>query len=142
MLKPPIALALIVAAAAAAAAGAQAASSAAGVWSTPQDHGRVEVRDCGAGVCAYIVDGDHLRTDPTVQDKLNKNPALRTRTLKGLPIFEHMTGGPSKWTGRIYNPVDGGLYSGTLVQRSPDVLVLTGCLIRPLCQSQTWRRAD
>ena len=102
----------------------------------------MEVRDCGAGVCGYIVDGDHLRADPTVHDRMNKNPALRSRTLKGLPIFENLTGGPTKWTGKIYNPVDGGTYAGSLVQRSPDVLVLTGCVARILCQSQTWRRAD
>ena len=59
-----------------------------------------------------------------------------------MPIFENLTGGPTKWTGRIYNPVDGGLYAGTLVQRSPDVLVLTGCITWPLCQSQTWRRVN
>lgn len=133
MLKPLLALALLSASPAA-------ASSAAGLWSTPQEHGRVEVRDCGAGVCGYVVDGDHIRADPAVHDLMNRNTALRGRPLKGLPIFEGMTGGPPKWRGKVYNPVDGGVYSGYVVQHGPDVLVLTGCIIWPLCQSQTWKR--
>ena len=123
-----------------AASAVQAASPAAGLWATPEENGRVEVRDCGAGVCGYVVDGDHIRADPAVKDLMNKNRALRGRTLKGLGIFEGLTGGPPRWKGRVYNPVDGGIYSGYVTLKSPDVLVLTGCIIWPLCQSQTWKR--
>ena len=135
-------LSLILAAALGAAPSATAASSAVGLWSTPQDHGRVQVRECGAGLCGYATDGDHLRADPSVHDRMNKNPALRSRPLKGVPIFEGLTGGPPRWSGLVYNPVDGGTYTGSVTLKSADTLVLTGCVARILCQSQTWRRAE
>ena len=119
---------------------AAAASPAVGVWSTPQEHGVVEVTDCGPGICGRVVNGDHIRANPTVTDLMNKNTALRGRPLKGLLIFEGLTGGPPKWRGHVYNPVDGGIYSGYVVQHGPDALVLTGCIIWPLCQSQRWTR--
>ncbi len=119
---------------------AGAASPAAGVWSTPQEHGVVEVADCGGGLCGRIVNGDHIRADPAVTDRMNRNAALRGRPLKGLAIFQGLTGGPPKWRGRVYNPVDGGAYSGYMVQHGPDALVLTGCIVWPLCQSQRWTR--
>ncbi len=118
------------------------AASPAGVWRTPEENGRVEVRECAGGICGYVRDGEHLRADPGVTDNMNKKPALRTRPLKGLPIFEGMTGGPSRWTGKVYNPVDGGVYSGSVTLKSADRLVLTGCIVWPLCQSQTWERVD
>ena len=117
-----------------------AAASPVGVWDTPQEHGRVEVTDCGGGICGRVLDGDHIRANPSVKDLMNRNTALRGRPLKGLPIFEGLKGGPPKWRGKVYNPVDGGIYSGYVVQHGPDTLVLTGCIIWPLCQSQTWKR--
>ena len=100
----------------------------------------MEVADCGGGICGRVLDGDHIRAQPGVTDRMNKNPALRGRTLKGLAIFEGLTGGPPRWRGRVYNPVDGGIYSGYVVQHGLDRLVLTGCIVWPLCQSQTWTR--
>ena len=119
---------------------AHAASPAAGLWATPQENGRVEVRDCGGGLCGFVVDGDHIRADPNVTDNMNKNKALRGRRLKGIALFEGFTGGPRKWTGKVYNPVDGGVYSGSVRLLSPDRLKLQGCIIWPLCQTQVWRR--
>ena len=116
------------------------ASPATGTWSTPQEHGVVEVSDCGGGICGRIVNGDHLRAEPNVSDRMNRDPALRGRPLKGLPIFEGLSGGPPRWRGKIYNPVDGGLYSGYLTQPGPDALVLTGCIVWPVCLSQRWTR--
>ena len=119
---------------------AHAASPATGFWATPEEDGRVEVRDCGAGVCGFVADGDHIRADPNVTDNMNKNPALRGRKLKGTPLFEGMRGGPKKWTGKVYNPVDGGIYSGSVTLLSPDRLKLQGCIVWPLCKTQVWKR--
>ena len=121
---------------------AQAASPAAGLWATPEENGRVEVRDCGGGLCGFVENGDHIRADPNVTDNMNKNPALRGRRLKGVALFEGMRGGPRKWTGKVYNPVDGGIYSGSVVLLAPDRLKLQGCIVWPLCKSQVWKRVD
>ena len=46
------------------------------------------------------------------------------------------------WSGgRIYNPDNGKTYVGDLRLLDPTRLKVTGCLVRPLCGSQVWRRA-
>ena len=60
--------------------------------------------------------------------------------MKGLPLFEDLTGGPKVWRGKVYNPVDGGIYSGSVTLTSADTLKLTGCIIWPLCKTQVWNR--
>lgn len=126
--------------AAATAGGVRAATPAVGVWATPEENGRVEVRECGSGLCGYVVDGDHIRAEPGVKDLQNRDPALRGRTLKGLPLFEGMTGGPKLWRGKVYNPVDGKIYSGSFEVIDADRVKLQGCFIYPLCKTQVWKR--
>ena len=132
--------ALAIAAAALAAAGAAWASPASGTWRTPENAGVVEVADCGGGICGRLVTSERIAADPTLKDRNNRDPALRTRTLKGMALFEGMTGGPAEWKGKVYNPVDGKTYSGSVRLVSADTLKLTGCIIYPLCKTQTWKR--
>lgn len=129
----------------AAAGGSTAATPAAspvGVWLTPEDHGQVEVFACGGKLCGRIVTSDKLRANPGLKDAANKDPALRNRPLKGLVIMTGFTGGPTRWTGgTIYRPQDGGAYQGTLDVVDAGALKLKGCVVAPLCQTQTWKRA-
>ena len=112
-----------------------------GLWRTPEDGGIVRLYDCGDGVCGKVVDSEALKRDPAMPDRYNKDPALRTRTIKGLEIVHHVVGGPQEWKGgSVYNPNDGGTYRGSLKLVGPDTLKLTGCIIFPLCKSQTWTR--
>ncbi len=113
-----------------------------GLWSTPVHHGVVEVYDCGeATICARIVTSDNLKRDPTETDVKNKDPALRNRPLKGLTVMWDFKGGPTEWKdGHAYDPTDGGSYHGSLKLADPDTIRLTGCIIFPLCQSQSWTR--
>jgi uncharacterized protein (DUF2147 family) len=47
-----------------------------------------------------------------------------------------------RWAGgRLYNPEDGRDYKGSLTLRSPEQLVVDGCVLF-ICQTQVWRRAD
>jgi uncharacterized protein (DUF2147 family) len=128
------------AAALAAAAPAFAAAPAAGLWATPERDGKVRVADCGGGICGYIADGADIRANPDVKDIKNSDEALRTRKLKGAPIFENMTGGPSEWKGKVYNPVDGHTYSGSVTMVDANTLKLKGCAVAFLCKTQTWHR--
>ena len=51
------------------------------------------------------------------------------------------TGGPTKWTGgKVYNPDDGGTYSGTIELLSDNQLKLKGCIVAPFCKTQVWNR--
>ena len=133
-------LALAVFAAAALAGTAASASPAAGLWRTPERDGKVRISDCGAGICGHIADGADIRANPDVRDIKNSDEALRTRPLKGAPIFDGLTGGPAKWTGKVYNPVDGKTYSGSVVLTNANTLKLTGCVFVPLCKTQVWYR--
>lgn len=119
---------------------AEAASPAAGRWSAPENNGVIEVSECGAGVCGVVVTSDRIKADPDLKDAFNKDVSMRTRPIKGLQIFHEMTGGPQVWRGRVYNPADGGTYSGSVRLVRADRLKLTGCIIWPLCKSETWTR--
>jgi uncharacterized protein (DUF2147 family) len=120
---------------------ASAAAGPEGLWNTPVHHGVVEVYDCGAAICARIVTSDNLKRDPTERDVKNKDPALRDRPLKGLTIMTDFKGGPTEWKdGHAYDPEDGGVYHGSMKLVDLDTMRLTGCIIFPLCQTQTWIR--
>lgn len=100
--------------------------------------GIVEIARCGAAYCGRIVGGAF---DPDMRDTRNKNPALRNRSIQGLPIMTGFAGGPTSWTGgRIYRPLDGGTYSGSITLDGGDTLHLKGCIVWPLCRTQTWHR--
>ena len=133
---------LAVLAALAAASPAWAASPAEGLWRTPAHGGLVEIAACGEALCGRLVTSAGIRADPGLKDTQNRNPALRGRTLKDLPMLQGFTGGPTEWKGgTVYNPEDGGTYKGTIKLTGPDTLKLTGCIIFPLCKSQVWTRA-
>ena len=123
-----------------AAAGQAAASPASGRWRTAEDDGVVEVVDCGAGICGAVVTSARLKSQPDAKDALNKDAALRNRPVRGLEIIHEMIGGPQVWKGRVYNPADGGTYSGSLRLVTADKMKLTGCLVWPACKSETWTR--
>jgi uncharacterized protein (DUF2147 family) len=126
---------------AASVASAASASPVAGRWRTPNNNGLVEVTDCGAGICGHVVTSDRIKAEPGLTDRLNKDAALRSRPLKGVPLFEGLTGGPKEWNGKVYNPEDGKTYTGTVTSVDADTMKLTGCIVRPLCKTQTWTRA-
>lgn len=130
----------VVAAWAMATAGQAAASPASGRWLTPENDGVIEVADCGAGICGAVVTSERLKTQPDTKDALNKDASLRDRPIRGLEIIHEMIGGPEVWKGRVYNPADGGTYSGSLRLVSADRMKLTGCLVWPACKSETWTR--
>ncbi len=114
-----------------------------GVWRTPGRGGRVELRACGPALCGRLLTTIGIAANPALSDGKNRNPALRTRLLKDLQIVQGFTGGPTEWTGgTVYNPVDGGTYRGKIVMVGDDQLKLTGCIVFPLCKTQTWTRAN
>ncbi len=123
-------------------AGAAAASPIAGVWRTASGDALIEVYDCGDKVCGRIKESDKLKANPNLTDDRNPDPALRGRPGKGMQMMQGFAGGPVEWKGgKIYNPEDGKTYSGSLRLASPDVLKLSGCILYPLCRTQTWTRA-
>jgi uncharacterized protein (DUF2147 family) len=112
-----------------------------GRWQTESRHGVVEITRCGQSICGTLIDSDGLRANPHLQDSSNKDAALRARRLKGLQILQGFTRTSGAWTGgSIYNAEDGGTYSATVTVADANRLKLKGCIVRPLCKTQSWTR--
>lgn len=112
-----------------------------GLWQTQTNGGQVEISRCGNSLCGKLVNSDHIKSDPTIKDEKNKDASLRGRPLKNMQMLYDFTGGPAKWTGgKVYNAADGGTYSGTITMTSATSLKLKGCIVAPLCKTETWTR--
>lgn len=112
-----------------------------GRWSTPSRHGVVEIAACGSSICGRLMESDHIRTNPAYPDSANRDPALRSRALKGLTILQGFRRDGEGWSGgTIYNPEDGGTYKATVTLADANTLKLKGCIVWPLCKTQTWKR--
>jgi uncharacterized protein (DUF2147 family) len=111
-----------------------------GLWKTPSG-GHIRMAPCGADLCATVVTSPHLRQHPDQKDVLNANPALRTRAIKGLRTLQVSPTGAGEWLkGWVYNPEDGKTYKAEVRLLGGGRLKVTGCVAKPLCQSQTWTR--
>ncbi|MBT0667979.1 DUF2147 domain-containing protein [Novosphingobium profundi] len=120
---------------------AAAPDSVIGTWRTPSKHGTVEISSCGASICGRLTNSDNISKNPDLRDVNNKDEAKRDRKLKGLQIVGGFKQDGAKWTGgTIYNPEDGGTYQATITPAGPDSLKLKGCIVWPLCKTQTWTR--
>ena len=112
-----------------------------GLWQTPTNGGQVRITRCGQALCGALVTSESIRANPGVLDENNSNRSLRTRTLRNLPMLTGFTGGPTEWRGgSVYNPADGRTYRGTITLTNANTLNLRGCVVAPLCRTQTWTR--
>ena len=124
-------------------ASAQESASPAGVWLTEKGDARVQISQCGSGICGKVVwlrePIDPATGRPQVDDK-NPNPDLRDRPVIGLQLFNGMRpAGTSRWSGRIYNADDGKYYVSNVAMTGPTTLQVEGC-VGALCGGETWRK--
>jgi uncharacterized protein (DUF2147 family) len=118
-----------------------AATEVTGRWQTT-DGGVVQIEPCGASVCGRIVSAPELDARPDQTDVNNKNPTERTRLLRGLLILSGFHQSGDAWAGGwIYDPHTGSTYKGSMEPLDGKTLKVTGCVVAPLCQSQTWTRS-
>ena len=117
-----------------------------GDW-MPDSGSKVHVSPCPAhadqmcGVISWLKNANDKAGQPA-RDTANPDPALRARTLLGLPFVRDFHRiGPGRWTGgKIYDPKSGKTYNSKM-QIGPDgALKVAGCVLM-FCQSQSWRRA-
>ena len=112
-----------------------------GLWQTATNGGQVRIARCGPALCGTLVTSQSIRATPGALDENNSNRSLRTRTLRNLPMLTGFTGGPTEWRGgSVYNPADGRTYRGTITLTNANTLNLRGCVVAPLCRTQTWTR--
>ncbi|HYG27023.1 MAG TPA: DUF2147 domain-containing protein [Caulobacteraceae bacterium] len=133
--------ALFAATAVLASAGAAQAADITGLWATDSDNGKVQIYNCGEGICGKLVDADQIRANPNQTDRYNKNKSLRSRKVKGLVLFSGYTGGPTEWKGgAIYDPKSGDTGRNGKLRLNGDKLEVKGCL-GPICRTKHWTRA-
>jgi uncharacterized protein (DUF2147 family) len=112
-----------------------------GQWRATAKHGLVEISRCGNSICGRLLESDNIRSNPELRDLNNKDSSQRGRKLKGLQILGGFKGDAGQWSGgTIYNPEDGGTYKATITPAGQDTLKLKGCIVWPLCKTQTWTR--
>lgn len=112
-----------------------------GVWATQKNHGHVVIETCDGTICARVLDGDQIRTNPHQTDVYNPDPNKRTRLVRGLYILKGYRGGPTHWEGgTVYDPQTGDESSdSTLELISNGVLRIEGCRFL-FCRSEVWTR--
>lgn len=134
-------MSLLLAIAMAGAAGGADANSVIGRWRAESRNAVIEIGRCGPSICGSIADSDGLRANPDMRDVKNKDTSLRTRKLLGLRMLQGFQWSGTAWEGgTVYNADDGGTYKGTITPVDADHLRLKGCIIWPLCKTQTWVR--
>lgn len=112
-----------------------------GLWQTETNGGQVRIERCGQALCGTLVTSAAIRANPDQRDIHNSDEGQRGRTLRGLRLLWGFTGGPTEWTGgSVYKPDNGKTYRGTLTMVNDNSLRLRGCVVRPLCATQTWTR--
>ena len=112
-----------------------------GHWQTETKHGVIDIARCGPSICGKLVGSDGLKANPNMLDTNNKDAGLRGRKLMGLQLLGGFTWADGAWSGgTIYNGDDGGTYKATVTPIDADHLKLKGCIIWPLCKTQTWTR--
>ncbi len=110
------------------------AASVDGVWRTPAGW-KVKMYKCGGSYCGKVIGGTKKL------DSHNPNKALRSRKMVGVRMIWGMKGSNGKYTGKLYNPNDGKVYTGKIKVNSARNMSLSGCALAGLiCKSQTWTR--
>ena len=111
-----------------------------GLWKTPTG-GQIRLSSCGADLCGSVAGSPYLREHPDQKDVLNANTSLRTRKILGARTLQVSPTGAGEWhKGWVYNPEDGKTYKAEIKLLPGGKLKMTGCIAKPLCQSQTWTR--
>jgi uncharacterized protein (DUF2147 family) len=110
-----------------------------GEWLVEGGEGQVRIEKCGANLCGYI----SAAKNPNEKDRKNPDPALRDRSVIGIPILINMKPQGDRWNGRIYNVQDGKTYGADLLLKNASTLRVEGCAFGGLiCGGQNWSRVN
>ena len=118
-----------------------------GVWIDHTGRGAVEIKACGKSrVCGHIVwlQEPNFKDGRPLTDGNNPTPALRKRTICGLPIISNMAlqRDGSYDNGKIYDPEKGETFDVAAKLLAKDTLQITGYLgVKFLSETFKWRRA-
>lgn len=111
-----------------------------GLWMSEAKDGLIVVSDCGDGTpCGTLVWVDPKKAD-TLFDARNKDKAMRSRALIGVPIIWDFKRSNKGWkSGKIYNPEDGKTFTARIKRQENNLLQVKGCL-GVICITNIWTR--
>ena len=120
-----------------------------GLWLTKGDASIVRIAPCGSNYCgkiAWMREPNESSGSPKV-DHNNKDTSKRNRPMIGLDLLMDMEADADHWKGKVYNPEDGKIYDITFKVADPtgkaaNTAELEGCMMRYLCKSETFKRAN
>lgn len=119
---------------------ALAATPIAGRYLTEDGAALVEVGPCGATTCGRIARVLKPRPGGPTTDVNNKDAALRSRPIVGMPVLSGFTDTGGDWRGQIYDPRNGRSYKSIVSRNADGSLKVQGC-VSFICRTQTWRAA-
>jgi uncharacterized protein (DUF2147 family) len=113
------------------------AQSPLGEWRVQEGTADIRIVKCGGGLWGVIA----WTKGPAGTDENNPDPALRNRSIMGMPILINMQPTGDRWQGQVYNAENGQTYTSYISLRSPDVLQIEGCVLGGLiCGGEDWTR--
>jgi uncharacterized protein (DUF2147 family) len=115
-----------------------------GIW-LDKDGWTIRIHGCGQALCAEIA-STQPALDPATgrpwTDKNNAETSKRDRPLVGVQVlFDMHPNGSGKWSGTLYDPDRGKIYSGNLIELGAERVRIEGC-IAVLCGGEELRRVS
>ncbi|RTL49802.1 MAG: DUF2147 domain-containing protein [Bradyrhizobiaceae bacterium] len=110
-----------------------------GEWRVEDGVATVKIVECNSRLWGVVAS----EVTPGGLDRMNPDPAKRSRPTLGIPVLINMkkvTDERDKWQGMIYNAKDGRSYEASVQVKSPNALIVEGCVLSILCGGQTWTR--
>ena len=110
-----------------------------GDWQVEDGVANIRVAECNGSMWGAV----SWEKTPGGIDKNNPDVSKRSRPTLGMVTLMDMKKKPKAddWNGKVYDAKDSGkLYSASIKPKGPNELEIEGCLVWPLCGSQTWTR--
>lgn len=110
-----------------------------GDWQVEDGVANIRIAECNGSMWGAV----SWEKTPGGIDKNNPDVSKRTRPTLGMVTLFDMKkkAKAEEWNGKVYDARDSGkLYSASIKPKSPNELEIEGCLVWPLCGSQTWTR--
>jgi uncharacterized protein (DUF2147 family) len=114
-----------------------------GTWLSGDGDGWIEITQTGSGLSGIIRGSPNSDDDRPDTDAKNPNPALRSRPLIGLELFEGLSwDGDGRWAGgTIYDPNSGKTYRCIITWVDENTLKVRGYVGVPMLgRTETWTR--
>lgn len=106
-----------------------------GVWLTENGDSKIRMSACGRAYCGTVI-----WAKVNGRDENNPDPALRKRSIVGIPLTKDIRPAGDRYAGSIYNPENGKTYSITMQVKGPSKLEVEGCVFGFLCGGESWSR--